>query len=121
DQNDSDDDSFGDACAPIVTNLLVDDNGALDVSWFDPLSGKPWHAPLSISAAGVAPPGAAVAMARQTSTVLTALLFDAKGALNVSWFDTFDGKPWHAPVPFSANGLAPPGASVAMAKQNDNV
>jgi outer membrane protein assembly factor BamB len=103
----------------VEASLLIDNRSSLDVAWLDLGEGVGWHPPQPISDP-VAPPGASVAMAKQTDTVLTALLVDRSGRLNVAWLDLADRQGWHKPQPIS-DVVAPPGASVVMAKQTDTV
>src|SRR5439155_7444581 len=81
--------------------------------------GQGWHRPQSISDA-VAPPGAHLAMAKQSDTVLTALFIGNDQKLYVAWLDLADGQGWHRPQSIS-DAVAPPGAHLAMAKQSDTV
>ena len=94
--------------------VLVDATGTLAVSSVDGIGN--WAAPLAISGAGYAPPGAAVAMASQVSMgQLDVALVDDTGTLTVFSVDG-DGN-WSVPQAISAPGYAPPGAALAMAHQ----
>src|SRR5262249_29145441 len=94
--------------------FFVDTQGRLNVSWV--AKGGTWAGPLPISAAGLAPPGAAVAASQQFGLDQTDVFFvDTQGRLNVSW--VAKGGTWAGPLPISAAGLAPPGAAVAVASQ----
>jgi hypothetical protein len=104
---------------PVETALLLDNQRRLDVAWLDLSEGLGWHPPAAFSDV-VAPAGGAVAMARQTPSVLAVLFFDNQQRLNVAWLDLTDGQGWHKPVPIS-DPVAPPGGHVAMAKQTDTV
>jgi hypothetical protein len=102
---------------PVETALLFDDQGRLNVSWLDLGDGYGWHPPQPISDV-VARAGDPIAMARQTSTVLTGLFIDKDQKLQVAWLDTTQ-PPWrHQAI---SDAVAPAGAHVALAKQTDTV
>ncbi len=64
------------------------------------------------------PPGAPIAIAKQTGDILTATLVDRNGALNVA-FVIGTGE-WEPPLPISGF-MFPTGAAVAMTKQTDDI
>jgi len=103
----------------VVTAMFVDKDQRLAVAWLNPDDNDGhWHLPQAISGA-VAPPGSAVALAKQTDSVLTAMLVGHDRKLQVAWLDLAAGS-WHVPQPI-AGVLAPPGAAVALGKQSDEV
>jgi hypothetical protein len=100
-----------------LTAFIVDVNGALNVLW--EVNNGAWHAPVPITGAGFAPPGAGVAVARQPpNDQLTAFIVDVNGALNVLW--EVDNGAWHAPVPITGAGFAPAGAELVSVQQPPN-
>ncbi len=100
-----------------LTALVVGTNGALHVLW--EVDNGPWHAPVPITGAGFAPPGAGIALARQPpNDQLSAFVVDNNGVLNV--FFEVDNGPWHGPIAVSAPGFAPPGALVCSVQQPPN-
>ncbi|MFQ4144558.1 hypothetical protein [Chlorogloeopsis sp. ULAP02] len=66
-----------------------------------------------------APPGARIAVVKQTNNILTALTVGNDGALSVSW--VVGTEEWNGPVPISPAGFAPSGAGIAMAKQTNDI
>jgi hypothetical protein len=50
--------------ATVTSALFVDNGGALEVAWLDVASGSGWAGPQAITAAGVAPRGARLAMGK---------------------------------------------------------
>jgi hypothetical protein len=100
----------------ILTALVVDDAGALDVAWLNVAAGTGWAGPQPISSANIAPPGAPIGIVNQTSTITSALVADNNGALDVFWLDTSSGTGWAGPSVITSNGVAPRGAHVAMGK-----
>jgi hypothetical protein len=107
------------ASDPITAGLFIGSGGALDVAWIDSATTNSWHSELPISPGQLAPAGGAVAVARQSASVLTALFFDGNGALEVSWLDVTSGTGWAPPQPLTVQKLAPPGANIALAQQTD--
>jgi hypothetical protein len=75
--------------------LFIDKDGALNVSWV--IDGGTWQGPVGISPTGVAPKGAPLAAAHQTTDAqLDVVCIGNDGALNVSWVN--DGGTWQGPV-----------------------
>src|ERR1700736_1810311 len=93
------------------------DAANLELLWEN--SNKGWQGPVAFGQA-VFPPGAPVAMSKQSDTVLAALAVDDNGALNVAWLDLSTNRGWQGPVAFG-RAVFPPGAPVAMSKQSDTV
>jgi hypothetical protein len=91
----------------------------MNVVWLDLSNNKGWQGPVAFGAA-VFPPGAPVAMFRQSGRVLAALAVDRNGAMNVVWLDLSNNKGWQGPVAFGA-AIFPPGAPVAMFRQASRV
>ncbi len=88
-------------------------NGAVDLLWAD--GGRTWHS-TSISAARLAPAGAAIAASPQygVSGQTDAFVTGRNGAVDLLWAD--GGRTWHS-TSISARGLAPPGAAIATSAQ----
>jgi len=103
----------------VVAGLFAGSNGAVHVTWLDLTDGQGWHAPVAISAEGIAPPGAGMALVKQTEQVVAGLFVGSNGAVHVTWIS--DAQGWHAPVAISAEGIAPPGAGMALVKQTEQV
>jgi hypothetical protein len=101
----------------MLSALAVGNNGAIHGSWVVAGIGK-WNGPVPLSRPNFAPPGANIAMAKQTDTTTTALTVGNNGALHVSWVDGTGA--WNGPAPISPPNFAPPGAGIAMAKQTNN-
>ena len=94
--------------------VVVDSTGAVSVCWVD--GEGSWAGPLQVSAAGYAPPGAAMALASQVSMgQLDAVLVDSTGTLSV--FSVDGGGNWNGPLAISQPGYAPAGGAVALAHQ----
>jgi hypothetical protein len=97
--------------------LSVDNTGAVAVRWVNGLGT--WNAPVRLTGAGFAPPGAPLALACQASmNQLDALFVDSTGALNVLWVNGLGT--WSGPARLTGAGFAPPGATVALAHQASN-
>jgi hypothetical protein len=103
----------------VLAALAVDRNGTLNVAWLDLSNTKGWQGPIAFGGA-VFPPGAAVAMFRQSGKVLAALAVDRNGTLNVAWLDLSNNKGWQGPIAFGGP-VFPPGAAVAMFRQSGKV
>jgi hypothetical protein len=109
----------------VLTAVAVGNDGALYVSWTAPggwnkpsnAKGPGPYSPVAISPKGIFPPGAGIAMTKQTNDMLSALAVGNNGAIHGSWV-VGTGK-WNGPVPLSPPNFAPPGAGIAMAKQTD--
>jgi hypothetical protein len=99
----------------VLTALFFDRDLRLNVAWLDLTDHQGWHKPQAISGP-VAPAGTALVMAKQSDTVLTALLLDRDLRLNVAWLDPADHQGWHTPQPIS-DPIAPAGGHVAMERQ----
>jgi hypothetical protein len=104
-----------DTVPSLTTGLIVGIDGALYVTWME--GGKRLNPPVAISPKGIFPPGAGIAMTKQTNDMLSALAVGNNGAIHGSWV-VGTGK-WNGPVPLSPPNFAPPGAGIAMAKQTD--
>jgi len=124
--------AFGDAVFPpgapvamfrqsgeVLAGLAVDRDGAMNVVWLDLSNDKGWQGPVAFGDA-VFPPGAPIAMFRQSGRVLAALAVDRHGAMNVVWLDLSNNEDWQGPVAFG-DAVFPPGAPVAMFRQSGRV
>lgn len=103
----------------LTTGLIVGNDGALYVTWIPHVPEGGWNQPVGITPKGVFPPGAGVAMAKQTNDLLSAVSVGNNGALHVSWV-VGTGK-WQGPVPISPPNYAIPGSPIAMAKQTKDI
>jgi hypothetical protein len=121
------------AAAPQNANQLdafvVGNDGAVHVTWVVGTGiwsdGMPGDAsPARITPTQLAPPGAGVAAAKQTADQLDAFVVGNDGAVYVTWVvgggHWSDGMPGDAsPARITPTGLAPKGACVTAAQQND--
>jgi hypothetical protein len=95
--------------------FVIDDNGALHVSWVD--GAGAWKGPGPIGQPGLFPPRAAVAASNQFSLQNQTDVFAvaSNGALHVAWVDGAGA--WKGPGQIGQPGLLPPGAAVAASNQ----
>jgi hypothetical protein len=95
--------------------FAVGTNGQLYVMWAD--GDDSWNNPYPIGAAGVFPPGAAVAASPQYGVPDQTDVFAVGNAdqLTVTWVGK-DGQ-WKGPATIGATGVFPPGAAVAASPQ----
>jgi hypothetical protein len=93
-----------------LESLFVDGRGALNVVW--KVQNGPWQGPVGLTAAGLAPPGAPVALvAYPLQNQFEALQVDNRGAVNVVW--KVGNAAWQGPVGLTPAGFAPPAANIA--------
>jgi hypothetical protein len=111
------------AADPVTVGIYGGATGALDIAWFDTNSGPPWHDPVPLSDPSVteAGGGGGVAVLRQSTNVITALFFDQNGALEETSLDVTSGVGWPKPHAITGNGVAPPGANIAMGNEGNGV
>jgi hypothetical protein len=94
--------------------VLVGNDGAISVGWV--VGDGVWQSPIPMTNAGLAPPGAGIALAHQVSmNQLDAVFVGGDGAVSVIWV-VGDGN-WSGPNQITETGLAFPGGSVAVAHQ----
>ncbi len=94
--------------------FLVDKNGQLNVFWVEGTGA--WNGPVKIGPAGIAPPGAALAVSQQFGATQTdVFLIDNNGQLNVFWVEGTGA--WNGPVKIGPTGIAQPGAGLAASQQ----
>ncbi|WP_318582173.1 beta propeller lectin [Bacillus paranthracis] len=100
-----------------VNLFFIGNDGALYVAWAIGLGA--WNEPTPITQPNIAPPGAILATAYQTSRQLDVFFIGNNGALHVVWANTsgfgIDG--WNGPVGITPTNIAPPGGGVATAYQ----
>lgn len=109
--------------------FVVANDGAAHVTWV--VGSGRWTdgspgitGPAAITPANLAPPGASIAVAKQSANQLDAFFVGNDGAVHVTW--VIGGGRWtdgaagnRGPVPITPAGLAPKGACVTAAAQND--
>jgi hypothetical protein len=101
--------------APDQTDVFVVDNtGALTVFWVQ--GSDQWSAPVSISASGVFPGNAHIAVSQQFGAPEQTDVFaiDKDGQLTAYWVQA--SGPWNGPVRIGPKGLAPAGAPLAASQ-----
>jgi hypothetical protein len=91
--------------------FVIDNNGALNVSWV--VNAGQWNGPAAISPPGVAPAGSSVAASAQFGLdgQTDVFLIDHNGALNVSW--VVNAGQWNGPAAVSGGSALPPTAVAA--------
>ena len=90
--------------------FVVDNAGAVNVLW--KAQNGTWNAPVPLTAAGFAPPGAPLAaLYYPINEQLEVFAVDNTGAINVLW--KVQNGTWNAPVALTGPGLAPAGASLS--------
>jgi hypothetical protein len=94
--------------SPQEDTFFIGNNGALYTAWES--NNAAWHAPLQISASGLAPAGAQVTVVTRNIHQEDVFFVGNNGALYTAWES--NGGAWHAPLQISASGLAPAGARV---------
>ena len=104
-----------------ATAAVVDNSGQISIfNQLYPVTTQflfQWSGPFKVGPVGLFVPGGGIALAKQTSSILTALAVGFDGRLYVS--SVTDG-PWQAPVSIG-DPIAPPGAQVALANQTSNI
>jgi len=103
-----------------ITSAEVGADGAVYLEWYSNDAAAVWHAPVRLTNAGFAPPGAGVAMGWQGSTTkpqaqLDLFVVDKTGTLTV--LSDVMGQAWTAATPVSAAGVFPAGAQLATGIQ----
>jgi hypothetical protein len=99
---------------PQTDVFVVDNNGALTVSWVD--NGGAWKGPLEITGTNLFPPGAPVAASQQFGVQQTdVFVVDLNGALNVVWVD--GGGSWNPPLAVTPAHSLRPGSGLAVSQQ----
>src|SRR5207302_683601 len=95
--------------------FVVGDNEAIQVLWVQ--GAGPWHGPLAISPAGLAPPGAGVAASPQFGVANQTDVFAVadNGSTAVMW--VHGAGTWSGPSVISPAPLAPPGSPLAASQQ----
>jgi hypothetical protein len=94
--------------------FLIDTNGQLNVLWVDN-QGR-FCGPQKIGPAGIANPGASLAVSQQFGLNQTdVFLIDTNGQLNVFWVD--NGGAWGGPKKIGPAGIAKSGAPLAASQQ----
>jgi hypothetical protein len=90
-------------------------NGAVDVRWV--VSAGAWNGPLSISAPGLAAPGARLTVSSQFGipNQTDVFVLGSDGAIRVLWVDGAGA--WNGPMPLSPTGVAPSGSGLAASNQ----
>jgi hypothetical protein len=79
----------------LLTAMVIGDDGGIWVSWVQ--GTGPWNGPVRLPGpAGQFPPGANIAMCKQTGNILTAMAVDKNNRINVAW--VVDTNPWNGPV-----------------------
>jgi hypothetical protein len=103
-----------------VNVFFVGVDGALYVAWVIGLGA--WNEPVRISEFGIAPPGASVATANQTSNQLDVFFIGNNGALHVAWASTTGSgiNGWNGPIAISPPNVAPPGGNLVAIAQGAN-
>jgi hypothetical protein len=89
---------------------VVDNNGAVDILWWNPLLG--WLGPAPITGTNYAPPGATLALVWRYPNELDLFAIGSEGAVK---FMAFNGTNWSGPTYLTLGSFAPPGGGVATA------
>jgi hypothetical protein len=95
--------------------FVIADNGATHVMWVD--GGGGWNGPQALSAPGVAPPGAHLAVSPQfgVSNQTDVFMVGGDGAARVLWVQGAGS--WHGPSAIGPTGRAPAGAQLVVSPQ----
>lgn len=96
-----------------LTVACVGADGGLKLCWV--VGMGTWMGPAAIGSAGLAPPGAHLAMARQFIQQLNVYFIGSNGALYVAWVS--GAEPWKGPIPVAPAGSGKPGGLVAAFPQ----
>jgi hypothetical protein len=95
--------------------FLVDKNGQLNVFWVQGTGA--WNGPVKIGPAGLANPGAAIAVSQQfgANNQTDVFVVDKNGQLNVFWVQGTGA--WNGPQKIGPAGIAASGAFVGATRQ----
>jgi len=101
-------------CQPtssLVTALMINRDGVLNVASLDMKSGKGWQGPDTVGGMGLVP-GSVVTIFGASTSVFTAFMVDRNGVLNAAALDVSAGTGWQAPNTVG-NSYLVPGSHVA--------
>jgi hypothetical protein len=95
--------------------FLIDKNGQLNVFWVE--GAGVWNGPVKIGPAGLANPGAAIAVSQQFGALNQTDVFvvDKNGQLNVFWVEGTGA--WNGPQKIGPVGIASSGAFISASRQ----
>jgi hypothetical protein len=102
----------------VLTALIVDCNGVLNVAYLDLTGGTGWQGLNTVGGANLVP-GSPVTVLKQSATMFMALMVDRNGVLNVATLDAMSNV-WQGPDSLGCAILVP-GSHVAVIQTGNTV